>query len=77
MFISHSTTLLTIFLLHTLIQAMKPNITSSMNLNPDDYLQAICYQSKWMQQSPASNVPAQQLLQQEYFISYQSVLQPG
>ena len=41
-----------------------------MYLNPNDYLQAICYRSNLMQHSLPPNVPVQQLLGQEQYASY-------
>jgi len=76
MFMSYSTSRLTIILLHTLIQACKFNIQSSRYLNPQDYLQAIHYQFYQRQCSLASNVPVQQMLQQGQYASYQCVWQP-
>jgi len=73
MFKSNSTIRLTIFLLHTLIQACKFNIQSSRYLNAHDYLQAIRYRFYQMQHSLAPTVPVQQLLRQVQYASYQSV----
>jgi len=75
--ISNSTVPLTLFLLHTLIQALPLNIQSSRYLNPHDNLQPICYRCYLIQHSLAPNVPVQQLLRQVQHATYQSVWQPG
>jgi len=77
MFKSNSTIRVTIFLLHTLIQACKFNIQSSRYLNPQDYLQGIRYWFHEMQHCLAPNVPVQQLLRQVQYAFYHSVWQPG
>jgi len=70
MFMSNSTIQLSIFLLHTLMQALYLNIQSSRYLNPFDHLQARCYRFYLMQHSLAPNVPVQQWLRQEQYESY-------
>ena len=73
----NSTIWVTIFVLHTLIQACKFKIQSSRYLNPHDYLQSIHYRLYQMQYSLATNVPVKQLLRQVQYASDESVGQPG
>jgi len=77
LFIANYTIQLTIFLLHTIIQAVWLNIQSSRYLNPHDNLQAICIQSYLMQHSLAPNVLVYQFLQQVQYAADQSFWQPG
>ena len=76
-FLPNSTIQLTIFLLHTFIQSVFLDVRSSRYQSSHDYLQAINYWSYLMQLSLAPNVPVEQLLWQEHYVSYQSHWQTG